>query len=295
MNLSQIRTFVAVVEHASFSAAARALGLSQPAVTMQVQALESDLGVTLLDRRYRKVELTEAGRALLPHARTLMAEVDDTRQELDSLSGTVSGRLTVAASTTPGQYVLPRLLGGFLRKYPDVGVTLRVFDSSDVVSRVESGEAHLGMTGAEVPGARVTFDRLGSDDLVLVCPPGHPLASRKKVLLPDLVEEPFIVREAGSGTRMVAEDVMRRAGVDPAELRIVMELGTNEAVLSAVEGGMGIGIVSTWVAEKAIRLETVGLVPAREFPLARPLFLVTPRTTLTRAAEALSDYLRAEL
>ncbi len=295
MNLSQIRTFVAVVEHASFSAAARALGLSQPAVTMQVQALESDLGVTLLDRRYRKVELTEAGRALLPHARTLMAEVDETRQELDNLSGTVSGRLTVAASTTPGQYVLPRLLGGFLRKYPDVGVTLRVFDSSDVVSRVESGEAHLGMTGAEVPGSRVTFERLGSDDLVLVCPPGHPLATRKKVLLPDLVDEPFIVREGGSGTRMVAEDVMRRAGVEPAELRVVMELGTNEAVLSAVEGGMGIGIVSTWVAEKAIRLGTVGLVPAREFPLARPLYLVAPRTTLTRAAEALSDYLRGEL
>ncbi len=294
MNLSQIRTFVAVVEHASFSAAARALGLSQPAVTMQVQALESDLGVTLLDRRYRKVELTEAGRALLPHARTLMAEVDETRQELDNLSGTVSGRLTVAASTTPGQYVLPRLLGGFLRKYPDVGVTLRVFDSSDVVSRVESGEAHLGMTGAEVPGSRVTFERLAATTSCW-CVRRAPLATRKKVLLPDLVDEPFIVREGGSGTRMVAEDVMRRAGVEPAELRVVMELGTNEAVLSAVEGGMGIGIVSTWVAEKAIRLGTVGLVPAREFPLARPLYLVAPRTTLTRAAEALSDYLRGEL
>jgi DNA-binding transcriptional LysR family regulator len=295
VNLSQLRTFVAVVEHASFSAAARALGLSQPAVTMQVQALESDLGVTLLDRRYRKVELTEAGRALLPHARKLMLEVDEARLDLENLSGTVSGRLTVAASTTPGQYVLPRLLGGFLNRYPDVGVTLRVFDTSDVIAHVESGEAHLGMTGAEVSGARVASEKLGSDDLVLVCPPGHELASRKKILLPGLIDEPFIVREGGSGTRMVAEDVMRRAGVDPTELRVVMELGTNEAVLSAVEGGMGIGIVSMWVAEKAIKLGTVGLVPVPEFPLARPLFLVTPRTTLTRAAEALANYLRVAL
>ena len=293
MNLSQLRTFVAVVEHGSFSAAARVLGLSQPAVTMQLQALESDLGVTLLDRRYRKVEMTEAGRALLPHARKLMAGVEDARQDLEDLSGTVSGRLTIAASTTPGQYVLPRLLGGFLKQYPDVGVTLRVFDTSGVVSHVESGEAHLGMTGAEIHGARANYERLGSDNLVMVCPPESALAKRKHPKMTELVDEPFIVREAGSGTRMVSEDSMRRDGIDPAELRVVMELGTNEAVLSAVEGGMGIGIVSTWVAEKAIKLGTVATVDVPEFPLARPLFLVLPRTTLTRAAEALADYLRS--
>jgi DNA-binding transcriptional LysR family regulator len=295
VNIAQLRTFVAVVEHASFSEAARALGLSQPAVTMQVQALEADLGVTLLDRRYRKVEVTEAGRTLLPHARKVMADVESARGDLENLSDTVSGRLDIAASTTPGQYVLPRLLGGFLRTYPEVGVTLRVFDTSEVIERVEAGEAHLGMTGAEVPGARVVFEHLGNDDLVMVCPPGHEIGTREKVMLADLVDEQFIVRESGSGTRMVAEDVLRRGGVDPAELRVVIELGTNEAVLSAVEGGMGIGIVSTWVAEKAIKLGTVSRVPVPEFPLERPLFLVLPRTTLTRAADALVDYLRLEL
>ncbi len=295
MNIAQLRTFVAVVEHSSFSEAARALGLSQPAVTMQVQALEADLGVTLLDRRYRKVEVTEAGRTLLPHARTVLTDVEAARGDLENLSGTVSGRLEIAASTTPGQYVLPRLLGGFLHKYPEVGVTLRVFDSSEVVEHVEAGEAHLGMTGAEVAGARVLYERHGCDDLVMVCPPGHEIATREQVTLADLVDEQFIVRESGSGTRMVAEDALRRGGVDPAELRVVMELGTNEAVLSAVEGGMGIGIVSMWVAEKAIKLGSVSRVPVPEFPLERPLFLVLPRTTLTRAADALLDYLRTEL
>jgi len=295
VNIAQLRTFVTVVDHSSFSEAARAMGLSQPAVTMQVQALESDLGATLLDRRYRKVEITEAGRTLLPHARKVLAELEQARTALEQLSENISGRLLFAASTTPGQYVLPRLLGGFLKAYPEVGVSLRVFDTAEVIEKVESGEAQLGMTGAEVHGARVTYERLGSDDLMMICPPDHPLLEKTDLHFADLVDEPFIVRESGSGTRMVFEDAMRHGGVDPAELRVIMELGTNEAIVSAVEGGMGIGVVSTWVAEKALELGTVGRVPEGSFPLSRPLYLVMPRTTLTRAADALVEYLREVL
>lgn len=295
MNIQQLRTFVTVVDHKSFSEAARVLGVSQPAVTMQVQALETDLGATLLDRRYRKVDLTEAGRILLPHAHKVLADLEHARQELENLSGSISGRLVIAASTTPGQYILPKVLGSFLAQYPEVGVSLRVLDTAEVVDRVETGDAHLGMTGAQIAGARVLYDQLGHDNLEMVCPPNHRLTKSKEVALADLVEEPFIVREPGSGTRMVVEDVMRRAGVDSSELRVVMELGTNEAILSAVEGGMGLGVVSTWVAEKAIALGSAARVPLRGFPLERPLFLVRPRTTLTRAAEALVDHMRSVL
>jgi len=295
VNVSQLRTFVEVVDHGSFSEAARVLGISQPAVTMQIQALEADLGATLLDRGYRKVEVTEAGQALLPHARRVLAEIEEAHHSIEALSDTVSGRLTLAASTTPGQYVLPRILGSFLKEFPEVGVSLRVYDTSEVVERVESGDAHLGMIGAEVHGARVHYEQLGSDDLLLVCPPGHWLASRKRVAFSDITDEPFIVREAGSGTRMVAEDVIRRGGVDPAELKVVMELGTNEAIVSAVEGGMGLGIVSAQVARKAIELGTVAEVASAGFPVARPLFLVLPRKTLTRAGEALANHLRGAL
>lgn len=295
MNVSQLRTFIAVVDHGSFSEAARALGISQPAVTMQIQALEADIAATLLDRGYRKVLLTEAGHALLPHARKVLAEIDDARHSIDAVSTTVSGRLAVAASTTPGQYLLPRLLGGFLRQFPEVGVTLRVYDSADVVAHVEAGEADLGMTGAEVHGARVTYEHLGTDDLTLICPPDHRLASHEPVSFAELTGELFIVREQGSGTRMAAEDVIRRAGVDPGELDVVMELGTNEAIVSAVEGGMGLGIVSLQVARKALDLGTVGQVRGAGFPVARPLFLVLPRRALSRAGVALVDHLRAEM
>lgn len=295
MNISQLKTFVAVVEHGSFSEAGRALGISQPAVTMQIQALESDIGATLLDRGYRKVELTEAGRVLLPRAQEVIRELEAARDSIDSLSDTVSGRLTIAASTTPGQYLLPRLLGRFRKINPAVGVTLRVYDSAEVVDRVEAGEADLGMTGAEVPGAKVAYEPHGTDELVLIAPADHPLAAGAPVRMTDLTSQPFIVREPGSGTRIAAEEAIRRAGVDPAELDVVMELGTNEAIVSAVEGGMGLGIVSRLVADKALKLGTVSLVSDAEFPLCRPLFLVLPRRTLTRASAAFVAFLRAEL
>jgi len=292
VNISQLKTFLMVVEHGSFSAAARAMHLSQPAVTMQVQALEADLGVTLLDRQYRKVETTEAGTALIPFARRILDEIESARLELDSLSGTVSGRLELAASTTPGQYVLPGLLGSFLKQHPEVTVALSVMDTSQVVEAVESGRAGLGMTGAEIRGSKVHFEELGTDDLIMICPPGHALASAKGVTLPRAAEEPFIMREEGSGTRLVTEDIMRHAGVEPGDLHVVTELGTGEAVVNAVEGGLGIAVVSRFVAQKAIDLGTVVRVDAGDFPVSRPLYAVITRGTPTRAAAAFLQHLR---
>ncbi|MBI5231262.1 MAG: LysR family transcriptional regulator [Coriobacteriales bacterium] len=294
MNIAQLRTFVTVVDHGSFSEAARTMGISQPAVTMQVQALESDVGATLLDRRYRRVDLTEAGRALMPYARRILDELEEAREEITSLTGVVTGRLHIAASTTPGVYVVPRLLGGFLSDHVEVGVTITVHDTADVVSAVESGEAQLGITGAEVRGARVGFEEMGTDELIVIASPKAPFAS-KRCKLADLAEEAWVMRESGSGTRQVAEKVLAENGVDAEGLRVVTELGTGEAIVSAVEGGLGVSIVSRYVAEKALKLGTVVALDTEGTPATRPFFAVTPRGTLTRAAEAFLDVLRAEL
>jgi DNA-binding transcriptional LysR family regulator len=296
MNLSQLRAFVEVVRTGSFSGAARALGLSQPAVTMQVQALEAETGATLLDRRYRKVELTDAGRALLPHAESVLAELESARLELEHLSDRVTGRLNIAASTTPGDYVIPGLLGGFLAANPEVGILLRVHDTSEVVDAVTKGEAHLGIVGAELEGARVVFEQLGADHLLMICHPASPLATRTDLVTSDLVEETFIMRELGSGTRMITEDALRAGAIDPADLRVLAEFGTSEAIVSAVEGGMGVGVVSEWVAAKALELGTVAQVTVRDaFPIERYFYAVTPRGSLTRAAEAFLVHLRGSL
>lgn len=295
MNLSQIRAFVMVVESGSFSVAARQMGVSQPAVTMQVQALETDLGVTLFDRAYRRIDLTEAGQALLPHARRVLAELETAREALSRLADTVTGRLMLVASTTPGQYLLPRVLGSFLAANPNVTVSLAVADTAEVARAVAAGEAHLGMTGAVVKGARVGFEPLGDDDVIMICPPPHRFATGQRVSLEEATKEPFIMREEGSGTRQVVEEALRQAGVDPQDLHVVTELGTSEAIVSAVEGGMGLAVVSTWVARKALVLGTVSQVVVEGFPLSRPLYVVTPRSTLTRAAEAFRAHLRLEL
>ncbi len=295
MNVSQLRAFIEVVEHGSFSAAARTLGVSQPAVTMQIQGLEGDVGATLLERRYRKVELTEAGRTLLPHARSVLKDLDAARDEIERLTDTVTGHLALAASTTPGQYVLPRLLGAFVRTNPEVTVSMVVRDTTEVVEMVESGEAQLGMTGARIPGSKVTYEPMGVDRLLLIGPPGHPLATKKAVPLADLVEEQFVARESGSGTRMVFEEALREGGVEPADLRVVLELSTSEAIVSAVEGGLGLGVVSHWMADKAIELETVVEIDSPHFPVERPLYAVAPKGEPRRAARELLDHMRATL
>jgi len=291
MNVSQLRTFVAVVEQGSFSGAAKSLAISQPAVTMQVQALEADVGATLLDRKYRRIDLTEAGKTLLPHARAVLEQLGQAKDEITALSGLVTGRLAIAASTTPGVYVVPRLLGSFLSQYPEVGVTLAVQDTAEVVAAVESGTAQIGVAGATVRGARVSFEELGADELVAICPPGHSLSGRTGVSMTDLAEETWVFRESGSGTRKMAEKVLTAHGLDTQELRVAVELGTGEAIVSAVEGGLGIAILSRYVADKALHAGTVSEIRAIGLPASRPFYIVLPKATPTRAAAAFCEHL----
>jgi len=295
MNISQLRTFVTVIDAGSFSEAARQMGISQPAVTMQVQALEADAGATLLDRRYRRIDLTEAGRVLLPYARKVIAELETAREQIAALSGAITGRLVIAASTTPGVYVVPRLLGPFLAENPEVGVTITVHDTAEVVEAVESGRANFGVTGAIVKGAKVSFEAVGTDELVVICAPTSPFAGRTAVPLADLADADWVMRESGSGTRQVSERFLAENGLDPAELRIAVELGTGEAIVSAVEGGLGVAMLSAHVAEKALELGSVVRIDLATPPAERTYFAVLPKGTPTRAAEEFSEFLRAKL
>jgi len=295
VNIAQLRTFLTVIECGSFSEAAKALGISQPAVTMQLQSLEGDLGVTLLDRRYRRIDLTEAGRLLKPHAIRTIAEVDIARDEIERLSGEVGGRLEIAASTTPGAYVIPRLLGGFVSAYPSVSVTVTVHDTADVVSEVEEGRAQLGVAGAVVKGAKASFEQFTVDELVAICAPSSSLSSERGVRLIDLAEQEWVTRESGSGTRSMAERELTAAGVDPANLRVVAQLGSGEAIVSAIEGGLGIAIVSRFVARKALELGSVVRIDLAGRRIERPFYTVLPKGTPTRAAAAFNTYLHAPL
>jgi DNA-binding transcriptional LysR family regulator len=183
------------------------------------------------------------------------------------------------------------LLGGFLSEHPEVHVTITVHDTAEVAEAIQTGRADLGVTGAIIKGSRAVYTEVGCDELLVICSPESPFAKLKGVSLIDLAEADWVMRERGSGTRQVAEQLISGRGVDPDELRVVVELGTGEAVVSAVEGGLGVAMLSRQVAEKALALGTVARVNLSGPAIQRPFYTVLPKGTPTRAAEAFAAYL----
>ncbi|KYH31247.1 selenium metabolism-associated LysR family transcriptional regulator [Neomoorella mulderi] len=291
MNLNYWLTFITTVEKGTLSAAAEELHLTQPGVSKQLQALEDYYGLRLLERRGREVRLTAAGKICYRHAKAIARHLEQTQRELAELAQLVKGRLLLGASTTPGQYILPRLIGGFRREYPRVEVVVEIADSQEVIRRLQDGEIDLGVVGAGGRGRSLSYSRLVEDELVLIVPPGHRLAGVTAATPGDLQGEPLVWREAGSGTRRVVEERLQKAGftVDPAQ--VVMELGSTEAIVSAVEAGLGISLVTCWAVEKSVKLGRLVTVPLQGVNLKRDLYLVRRRQPLSPAAEAFTCFL----
>ncbi len=287
MDTRQLAAFCAVVDRRSFSQAADALGVSQPAVSLQVRALEQRVGRQLLDRSGRRVEPTEAGLALYRGAQRLLALEEQLLEEVvGNADGPLQGRLAIGASSGPGETVLPLLLCEFQRQHPDVTVALSVFDTQTVVELVAQRELELGVVGAARRHRSVSFMPFFRDEVVLACPPRHRFADRT-IGLDDLRSEPLILMQEGAGVRQVIEDELRAAGVRWRDLDLRLELGLQESVRSAVRAGYGVTFISRSAIESDLAAGTIaaarveGLEPSREIYLAR----ATGRTS-TRAADA---------
>ncbi len=249
MNLEYLRTFVSIVEHGSLSAAARAKRISQPAVTKQVQRLELEIGLPLLVRASRRpLELTPAGERVLAFARETSARFELLERELAGLKEIGPGTLSLAASTIPGEHVLPGLLADFRKAYPDVAVRVTVSDTADVVTRLLADKADIGIIGSipKRPGLRL--ERLIRDEVVLAVPPDHPFADREVVSVDELRGQPLILREEGSGTRRSVEQALEAAGLSLPLDSAALTLGSTQSVLQAVAQGLGLGFVSARAA-----------------------------------------------
>jgi DNA-binding transcriptional LysR family regulator len=296
MDTRQLAAFCAVVERKSFSQAAERLGVTQPAVSLQVRSLEKRLGRTLLDRSGRRVEPTEAGLALYRGAQRMLALEGQLIEELDAgEEGELGGTLEVGASTGPGSTVVPVLLCEFQRENPGVAVSLSISDTQSVVDRVAERELELGVVGAARRHRGVVFEPFFRDEVVLACPPGHRFAGRS-VSLEELREEPLIVMQEGAGVRQVIEDELRRAGTRLRDLEPRLELGLQESVKSAVAAGHGVTFISRTAIEADLAAGTLvtarvkGLEPSREISLVR-----SAGRSPTRAAEAFLEFARERL
>jgi DNA-binding transcriptional LysR family regulator len=296
MDTRQLAAFCAVVERRSFSRAAEQLGVTQPAVSLQIRSLEKRLGRQLLDRSGRRVEPTEAGQRLYRSAQRLLAQEEQLLAELgEETEGELSGRLEIGGSTGPGGTVLPVVLGEFQRLHPAVSVALSVSDTQHVIEQVARRELELGVVGAQRRHRGVAFEPFFRDEVVLAVPRGHRFADRT-VTIDELREEPIVLMQEGAGVRHVIEDELRGVGVRLRDLNVRLELGLQESARSAAIAGYGITFISRAaidadVAAGALAIARVqGLDPAREILLVRS----TGRAE-TRVAQEFVDFARARL
>jgi DNA-binding transcriptional LysR family regulator len=286
VTLDQLRIFVAVAERQHITQAASALNLAQSAVSHAIAALEAQYDTKLFDRVGRHIELTQIGHVFLAEARAVLARAKLAELALDDLGTLKRGKLSIQASQTIASYWLPRHLVAFRRAYPLIEIDLAVGNTAQAVAAVESGAAELAFVEGVVQSQQLASIRVARDQLVVVVAPDHPWSGRARLGPDDLAQAEWVLRERGSGTRSVFEDALARLGVDPATLRVQLELPSNEAVRAAVEAGLGATAISASVAAPSIEAHLLHQVafhlPEREFHVLRD-----PQRYTSRAAQAL--------
>ena len=290
MTLRQFEVFLAVARARSFRRAAEALHLSQPALSQHVRGLEGELGVRLFHRLARTVNLTEAGRVLEEHAVRVFTTLADARRAIGELMGLQRGTLTIGASTTPGIYVLPRVLASFRRRYPGIELSMRLGNSAEIERLIRASDLDLGLVGGHVLGSDEECLASGLvDELVLVVAPGHPWGSRREIAATRLAESPLLMREVGSATRQVTERALAQAGV---AYRAGMVFEHTEAIKQAVMAGLGVAFVSTHAVRTEVASGRLHALRLRGLRLTRHFHLIHHEgRTLSAAARAFMDLL----
>jgi LysR family transcriptional regulator, transcriptional activator of the cysJI operon len=296
METRQLQAFCEVIERQSFSLAAERLGVTQPAVSLQVRALEKRLGTQLLDRSGRRVEPTEAGLRLYRGAQRLLQLEEEIVNDLaEQAGGDLAGSFEVGASTGPGGVVLPQLLCEFREGHPELRVALSVFDTQTVVERVADRSIELGVVGAAPRHRGVEYEPFFRDSVVLACPPGHRFAGRT-VTVDELRGETLIVMQDGAGVRQMIEDEFRNVGVRLRDLDVRLELGLQESVTTAVRSGYGVTFISRSSVESDLLAGNLVEARVADVELEREIFLVraTGRSE-SSAARAFVEFAKERL
>ena len=272
----RLQVFHAVAKHLSFTKAAEALFMTQPAVTFQIRQLEEHFNTRLFDRAHGRIALTPAGQVALDYAERILGLSSELDTRLKEMSGQVAGPLLIGASTTIAEFLLPQVLGEFKARYPAVVPRLFVANSEAVQGRIAERSLDLGFIEGDSHLPSLVTDVCCDDELQVVCAPSHPLAKLKSVAPKALMEHAYVSREPGSGTREVVDNYLQKAGVQPDSLQVVMELGSPEALKGLVATGLGFTIMSRAIAALEVKLGRLVQIPLSP-ALIRHLSVVYPK------------------
>ncbi len=292
MELRQLEVFCKVVELKSFSRAAEAVFLTQPTISQHVSALEKYFETKLLDRLGREIKPTHAGTLLYDFARQIIALRETACQELNRFLGKQAGHVHIGASTIPGEYILPRIIGSFKEKFPGTTITLTISDTRQIVEQLLQGKIELGVVGAQIKHADVTYSPLVEDRVVLVVGKHHPLWKRNIIQLAELMDVAVIQREDGSGTRISAEKALSAKGIDPRRLQVIAEMGSTESVKQCVLTGIGASFLSERAIKKEQQMGLLRAVPIQGLEIKRSFFIIIHKK---RTLSPLGKELRAFL
>jgi DNA-binding transcriptional LysR family regulator len=285
----RLKIFHTVARLLNFTKAAEELHMTQPAVTFQIRQLEEQFNTRLFDRTHNKVTLTDVGKQVYTYSDRILKLYEEMTRNITEMTGDVSGSVTLGASTTIAEYMLPLLIGEFKNKFPEVMINLRESNTEDIVSMVENNDIDLGIVEGSVNNKNLVVEECKMDHLVVIMPNDHMLASEKKLRVEDFVSYPFICREHGSGTQEVITNYVEKHG-NGEELNVCFELSSPEAIKGAVEAGMGLSIVSRATIIKELKLGTLTAVELRP-SLERPFSFVRQRYKFkSRAADQLLSF-----
>ncbi|MBN2467906.1 MAG: LysR family transcriptional regulator [Deltaproteobacteria bacterium] len=277
MKLNQLEIFCKIIELGSFSKAAEALHLSQPTLTEHMKSLEDELGLILLDRLGKKIHSTKAGTILREYAQRILRLTREAEQKLRSIQGELKGDLTIGASTIPGEYILPPIIKRFRDDFPGIYVHLTIGDTKRIIDDTINCQVELGVVGAKVESMKLDYYPFVKDELVLAMPSGSPWGKAKSVSMDDLTKIPFILREEGSGTRMIMEKALRDSGFAGARLNVVMTLGSTAAIVQAMKSGAGCSIVSRKAVQDYLHNDVIRTKPIAGITFSREFFIILRR------------------
>ena len=289
----KLRVFCAVAETKSFSKASELIHLTQPAVSLQIQAMEELYETRLFDRSGNSINLTPAGEILYKRAKEILALYAEAQQNISEITGAIKGSLSIGASSTIGNYLLPHIIAAFKKKVPQVNISLVVSNTKTITERLNAGEIDIALVEGDVSKQRFSVETLISDELVVIMSPAHPWAERRGLSAIELTKEPLILREEGSGTRQIILKHLDEHGIKLDQLKIALVLGSTEAIKGAVEEGLGVSIMSGWAVRKWLKQGLLKAATFKDLKFHRNFTIISPkRNYSTHTAKEFLNFLR---